>query len=187
MRKLKLQVQISADGFVAGPNGEMDWMLREMDGDLMDFVNDLTDSSDCIVMGRKLAEGFIPYWENVIANPQDPQYAFGQKMVHTPKVVFSRTLTKSFWDNTTLAKGELASAINKLKNGDGKDIIVYGGAGFVSNLIAENLIDELNLFINPAALGQGMQIFHGSIPLQLIRSRVFGCGIVVNTYQAKKA
>jgi len=68
MRKLKLQVQISLDGFVAGPSGEMDWLEWNLDDDLKGFINELTDTADCIVMGTKLAEGFIPYWQNVVAN-----------------------------------------------------------------------------------------------------------------------
>ena len=64
MRKLKLQIQLSIDGFIAGPNGEMDWMIWNWDDKLKDFVTQLTESTDTIVLGRKLAEGFIPYWRS---------------------------------------------------------------------------------------------------------------------------
>jgi dihydrofolate reductase len=74
MKKLKLQVQISVDGYIAGPNGEMDWMTWNHDADLLKYITDLTDSVDTMILGRKLAEGFIPYWTSIVANPQDPQY-----------------------------------------------------------------------------------------------------------------
>ena len=88
MRKLKLQMQLTIDGFVAGPNGELDWMDFDWDNTLKDYVTELTDSVDTIVMGRKLAEGFIPYWKNVTSNPADIQYDFGKKMTDKPKIVY---------------------------------------------------------------------------------------------------
>src|SRR3954470_22170097 len=160
MRKLKLQMQISVDGYVAGPNGELDWMTWDHDDQLLQFINDLTDSSDTILLGRKMTDGFVNYWEGVVNNqPDSPEYPFAKKMVDTPKVVFSKTLDTSKWNNTTLAKGELADEIANLKNRSGKDIIVYGGAGFVSSLIKEGHIDELNLFVNPVLINKGMRIF----------------------------
>ena len=86
-------------------------------------------------------------------------FHFAEKMVNTPKFVFSKTLEKSNWTNTTLVNGDLVEEINNLKNRDGKDILVYGGAEFVSNLIKENLIDEYHFIINPTAIGKGLTIF----------------------------
>lgn len=186
MRKLKLQVQLSVDGYVAGTNGEMDWMTWSWDDAIKKYVDDLIDSIDCILLGRKMAEGFITHWSNVIANPTDPEFLFGKKMTDTHKVVFTRTLGKSEWKNTVLAKGNLADEINQLKKQEGKDIIVYGGANFVSNLIQHGLIDELHLFINPAAIGKGMAIFKGKTNLKLIESTSFTCGIVVLKYETFK-
>jgi dihydrofolate reductase len=110
-------------------------------------------------------------------------------MIDTPKVVFSRTLKESIWENTTLAKGDYVDVINQLKNQPGGDIIVYGGATFVSSLIRANLIDEYNLFINPAAIGNGMAIFknlEGKQKLTLVESLPFGCGIVLIRYKTEK-
>lgn len=149
MRKLKLQVQRSLDGFIAGPNGEMDWMTFAWDDALKEYVKKLTEPVDCILLGRKLAEGFIPHWAGVAANPNDPEFAAGQKFTNTPKVVFTKTLEQSPWDNTELATGDLADEVTQLKKQDGNDIIVYGGADFVSSLIKEGLIDEYHLFVNP--------------------------------------
>jgi dihydrofolate reductase len=185
MRKLKIQVQISIDGYVAGPNHEMDWMAWNWDDELKDFVNDLHKPVDTILLGRGMADGFISHWTNVTQNPEDPSFEFARLMVDTPKVVFTKTLEESTWANTVLAKGNLADEINQLKNQSGGDIIVYGGAGFDASLIAENLIDELMLFVNPTAIGQGLKIFKGRTNLELVSAKPFACGITVMTYRPK--
>jgi dihydrofolate reductase len=186
MRKLKLQMQISVDGFVAGPEGQLDWMTWDLDEKLIQYITALTDSSDTILLGRKMTDGFVGYWTSVLRTPENPEYPFARKMMDTPKVVFSRTLSKSSWPNTILATGKLVDEILKLKKQTGEDIVVYGGAGFVSNLVNENLIDELNLFINPTAIGHGLKIFPGRTNLQLLKSQSYECGVVVNTYSPKK-
>lgn len=186
MRKLKLQIQISVDGFVAGPKGELDWMTWDWDDELKKYVYGLTDSVDTILLGRKMTEGFISYWTDVVTNkPNDTEYEFARKMVDIPKIVFTKTLNKSEWENTRLAKGYIVEEVNQLKQQGGKGIIVYGGAGFVSSLIQHNLIDEYHVFINPVAIGKGMAVFKNldsSFNLKLARSRAFDCGIVVNHY-----
>ncbi len=189
MRKLKLQVQMSLDGYVGGPNGELDWMTWQWDSELEAYVNALTDASDTILLGRKMTDGFVNYWTDVVNNqPESREYPFAKKMVDTPKVVFTKTVENSGWQNTTLAKGDLTEEVNQLKNQDGEDIIVYGGAGFVSSLIRAGLIDEYHLFINPTAIGNGMTIFgqvEGEKNLTLVKSQAFDCGIVVLSYTPK--
>lgn len=182
---------MTVDGFIATLDGEMDWMVWDWSDKLIEYVKELSEPVDCIVLGRKLAEGFIPYWAS---NPQGEDAIGIDKMNNTPKVVFTRTLDKSDpkvlkWKNTTMAKGDLVDEIMKLKNQDGKDIIAYGGAGFVSELIKHGLIDEYHLFINPAVLGNGMTIFNelkSRQYLTLIESRSFDCGIVVLHYEPKR-
>ena len=173
MRKLKLQVQMSVDGFIAGANGEMDWMLWNWDDALKQYVTRMTEDVDTILLGRKLAEGFIPHWA---ANPkQEGADVFN----HTPKVVFTKTLEKSEWVNTVLAKGDLAEEINGMKKRNGKNMIAYGGSKFVSALIKENLIDDYHLFINPTAVGKGMTIFNeleGKLNLELIKAQRLHAG-----------
>jgi len=186
MRKVKLQLQTSLDGYIADKDNGMAWITWNQDQDFIDEANGLIDTSDTIIMGRKLAEGFIPYWKELTAKPDDPQYTFAMKMTDTPKVVFSKTLQESDWGNTTVANGELRAEINKLKNEDGKDVIVYGGGSLVSALIKENLIDEYNLFVNPAILGKGMSIYQmleNTIQLKLLRSLQLNCGIIMLCYQ----
>lgn len=186
MRKLKLQVQMSIDGFIAGNNGEMDWMIWNWDDEIKKYVRELTEPIDCIIMGKNLAIGFIPYWGKVASNPDDLQYPFGKKMTDTHKVVFTRTLDKSEWDNTVLAKGDLIEEVNNLKQQTGKDIIAYGGATFVSSLIKARLIDDFHLFINPTALGAGMSIFKEMDAKQnfiLKKTMAFECGIALLQYE----
>ena len=189
MRKLKLQVQMSVDGYIAGPNGEMDFMVWDWDTELIKYVTEITELIDCIVLGRKLAQGFIPHWATVAANSDHPEFTAGKKFTDTDKVVFTKTLEKSEWDNTALAKGDLVDEITKLKKQDGKDIIAYGGATFVSALIKQGLIDEFHLLINPTAIGNGMTIFkelERRQNLTLVKSTSFDCGIVVLNYEPKR-
>jgi dihydrofolate reductase len=189
LRKLKLQVQISVDGFIAGPNGEMDWMVWNWDDKLKKYVSELTEPVDTIILGRKMTDGFVSYWSDIMTKPDDPFYAFAKKMIETPKVVFTKTLNKSQWANTAIATGYLTDEIMKLKSENGKDIIVYGGATFDSSLIKAGLIDEFHLFINPAAIGSGMAIFKHINETQkftLVKSTPFDCGIVELHYEPKR-
>lgn len=186
MRKLKLQVQITVDGFIAGPNGEMDWLKLPWTEDIIDYVRQNSDPVDTILLGKNLAQGFIPHWENVAKNSDDPEYEGGIKYSKTPKIVFTKTLHESIWNNTVLATGDLLEEVNALKNQNGGDLIVYGGASFVSALIKQGLIDEYHLFINPSAIGIGMPIFKelgNRQNLILIKSTSFDCGIVVLQYK----
>lgn len=179
---------MTIDGYIGGPNGELDWMVWQWDNELIKYVYEITEPVDCIVLGRKLAEGFIPYWASVASNPDDPEFTGGKKLTDTPKVVFTKTMDKSLWDNTVLAKGDLVDEIIQLKKQEGQDMIAYGGATFVSQLIKHNLIDEFHLFINPTAIGRGMTIFKdldNHLNITLIKSTSFDCGIVVHHYEPK--
>lgn len=190
LRKLKLQVQMSIDGCIAGPNGEMDWMVGLQDDKLNKYVNELTESFDTILLGRKMTDVFISYWSDVINKPDEPWYALAKKMIEIPKVVFTKTLNKSKWINTDIATGDLTDEIMKLKSRDGKDMVVYGGASFDSSLIKLGLIDEFLLFINPVAIGNGMTIFKDLNEIQkfnMVKSIAFDSGIVLLHYEARKA
>lgn len=183
MRKLKLQVQMTVDGYIAGKNGEMDWPTRDWDDKLKKYVGEITEPVDCILLGRKLAQGFIPYWAS------HPEQEGADKFNGTKKVIFTQTLEKSEWDHTVLAKGDLVEEIERLKRQDGKDIIAYGGVAFASALIKHGLIDEFHLFINPVAIGDGMSIFKeldSRQNLALVKSTPFDCGIVVLNYELQR-
>jgi dihydrofolate reductase len=190
LRKLKLHVAMSIDGCIAGPNGEMDWMVGLLDYKLIKYENEFMESIDTILLGRKMTDVFISFWSDVINKPDDPWYAFGKKMIEIPKVVFTKTLNKSKWINTDIATGDLTDEIIELKSRDGKDMVVYGGATFDSSLIKLGLIDEFLLFINPVAIGNGMTIFRDLNEIQkfdFVNSTVFDSGVVLLHYEARKA
>ncbi len=189
MRKLKLQMQMSIDGYVAGPNGELDWMTFSLDEKALARLNELTDSSDTILMGRKMTDGFINHWSSVLENPESPLYSFARKMIDIPKVVFSKTVKESKWANTTLANGDIVEEVENQKSRNGKDILVHGGAGFVSSLIQNNLVDEYHFLVNPVAIGKGMSIFGDSyerLNLRFIKSEAFSNGKVELCYEPQK-
>lgn len=197
MRKLILETQISLDGYVARNNGSTDWMIWNWgapwtwDPALREYHTDLTKSIDCILLSKQMAaEGFNDHWQNVTEDIKDPRYEFACHVIKTKKIVFSKTLTKSTpipdgWNNTDIAAGDFSKFINKLKAKSGKNIIVYGGASFVSSLIRSKLIDEFHFVVNPVLLGEGLSIFKevGEQKLKLIRSQMFGDGIVVLHYK----
>ena len=181
MRKLKLQVQMSIDGYMAGPEGEMDWLEWNWDDELKNYVIEITEPVDCILLGRKLAEGFIDTWKNLADDPDTVDDA-ARKMNDTAKVVFTKSIFKTEWENTKLEAGDIVQEVTTLKNQEGSDMIVYGGGTFVRTLIDAGLIDELHLFVNPTAIGQGMPVFGSLKNMKLIKSRPFDCGIVVLCY-----
>jgi len=177
VRTFKLQVQTTVDGYMAGPNGAMDWLTFPWTDDLNTYIDGLMTTVDCIVLGRKLAEGFIPAWA---AGPEGEDQASIDWMNNTPKVVISNSLNESPWENAVVAGGNLADTVNELKARQGGDMIAYGGGTLVSSLIAEGLLDELHLFVNPTATGAGMPVFaklEHNQQLRLVAARPFDCGI----------
>jgi dihydrofolate reductase len=186
VRKFKLQVQTTVDCYMAGPNGEMDWVTMPWSDDVSAYSQALHDPVDCIVLGRKLAEGFIPAWES--SPPGETQETIDM-MNRTPKVVISKTLTESPWNNAVVAS-DLVATVNQLKSEQGGDLIAYGGGTLVRNLIAEGLLDELHLFVNPTALGAGMAVFPDvgvAQRLHLVAATPFECGMTALHYQPQPA
>jgi dihydrofolate reductase len=190
MRKLKLQMQTSIDGFPQyGANDEQHWVIRAWD-EIKNYILDLANSCDTEIIGRRLAVDYIPYWLEANRRPDNPMYELAKIKVSQKKIVFSKSLDKSLWDNTELAKGDLVDEVYKLKKQNGKDIIVYGGTTFVSELISSGLIDKYHLFLNPVILGKkGVPIFdklESYRQLKLKRSLVYDCGIVLLHYEPKR-
>lgn len=190
-------MQLSLDGYVAAADGKSDWMVWNFgnnwawDEELRNYHTGLTASSDCVLLSRKMAEeGFIAHWANMAQNTSNPQAAFAANITKAQKVIFSKTAKlqyRSVWENTVLAKGDLATEVNGLKKQAGKDMIVYGGASFAAALIQARLIDEYHLVINPVILGSGIPIFTkaGRVGLTLMEARQYRCGVVVLIYQDK--
>ncbi len=190
MRKVKLQMNISIDGFVGRSNGEMDWVTFNWDGELRKYSLTNLERVDCIllILGRNPKMSFIPYWDSVADDPDNPDFAYGKKLTETPKIVFSKTLTDSEWANTKVVNGEVVEEITRLKKGEGNDMMVFGGASFASTLIKHRLIDEYHLLVNPVAIGSGLPIFKeldGKQNMTLVKSRSFDCGIVWLHYEPK--
>lgn len=188
MRRLKLQMQLSADGMV-GTRTQTDRGHFNWDAEVRQYSIANATNVDCILLGRKTATGFIPYWETVADNPKDADFEFGKLVTDTPKFVFSRTLQRSEWPNATVLNGEIAGSVNQLKKQSGKDVLVYGGSGFVTSLIEHNLIDEYHLLVNPIALGNGQTIFGGladTLRLTLVTNRAFSCGTVLLCYEPRR-
>lgn len=179
-------MQISLDGFNStGPNDEQKWVTWAWD-EIKPYVLDLANSCDTELIGRKLAVDYIPFWLETLTQPESMMYEAAKIKADQRKIVFTRTLDESPWENTELAKGDLKEELEKLKNQPGKDIIVYGGSSFVADLVRENLIDEFHLFINPIAIGKGIPIFdklESWQHLHLRRSIAFDCGIVLLQYE----
>jgi dihydrofolate reductase len=190
MRKIKLQMQLTLDGFVGGPNGELDWMQWDWDETLKDYVTDLTNSADTILLGRKTGEGMAVYWPTVASNPESKEedLFMADKLNYSPKIVFSATVSTINWTNVRVTN-DIVEEVKQLKQQPGKDILIYGGAGIVSSFIKENLIDEYHLFVNPVAIGKGKPIFNNledMLKLNLVKATISSVGIVVLCYRPEK-
>jgi len=191
MKKLILQMQMSVDGFVGADAGHR-WQLWEWgndngwDDELKRDFNAVFENVDTILLSRKMAEeGYLGHWGRAARNhPKDPFYAFARRIVEARKVVLSDRLEKSAWERTSVASGDLPREVGALKAGGGGDMAVFGGAGFASALIAAGLVDEFQLFVNPAVLGHGRRIFEqgGFARLRLVGSKPYACGMVVSRY-----
>jgi dihydrofolate reductase len=185
MRKLKLAMQMTVDGFVAGPNGENDWVFLpgKQDPAALQFTIDLAGSCDIILSGSKLANGWVDHWQNVADNqPDSPWNPFAKLMVNMRKIVFTRSHAEITGPNVEVESRDLATVVNELKNQQGKDILVYGGVEFVSSLVRENLIDEYYMIVNPVAIGSGLSIFKERKIMQLESSVAYTNGKVLNKY-----
>jgi dihydrofolate reductase len=149
-------------------------------------IRALTEPVDCIVLGRNLAEGFIPHWA---AQSEGEDQSSVDKINNTHKVVISNTLTESPWDKTVVAGGDLAETVNRLKAAPGGDMIAYGGGTLASALIAGGLPEELHLFVNPTAIGAGIPVFGADArqQLRLVTAQPFDCGITALHFGPKRS
>ncbi len=186
MRKLKLQLQMTVDGFAAGPNGENDWVFvpGAQDPAALQSTTDIAASCDTILAGSKLMGGFLGHWENVADNqPDSPWNPFAKLMVSHRKIIFSRNPETTVpGRNIEMENGDLATVVNQLKSQPGKDLLVYGGIGFVSSLISLNLIDEYYLVINPVVIGSGLSVFKERKTLKLESTTAYTNGKILSKY-----
>ena len=186
MRKVKLQMQLSIDGFVAGPNGEMDWI--NVNDEIFDYVGNKTDEADTALYGQVTYQMMEAYWpaagQQPNATKHDKQHSAWYNKV--AKVVLSKTMKDTNLKNTTVIGNNIATEITKLKQQPGKNIIIFGSPAAVHSLTFEKLVDDYWLFINPILLGEGVPMFKGiseQIKLKLITSHTFSCGVVCLHYE----
>jgi len=186
MRHLIFFMHTSLDGFVAGPNGEMNWI--KVDEEIFDFVATMTDKADTALYGRTTYEMMQGYWPTAgdapDASKHDKEHSAWYKQVS--KVVLSTTLSEEGLENTTVISDQLADNINTIKQQDGKNILIFGSPRASHSLLAEGLVDEFWLFVNPVLLGEGMPLFKGvkeTTQLKLVESKTFGCGVIGLHYE----
>ncbi len=183
MRKVIYSPMVSLDGFVEGPNREIDWGI--VDEELHSYINDQHRQIDTYLFGRRMYE-VMTYWETVGADPSNPEYVleFARIWKRIFKIVYSKTLDR-VQSNTRLSRGSVVEEIAELKAQPGQDISV-GGATIAASLHKAGLIDEYRLFINPVVLGAGTPMFPASdhqIKLQLVETHTFHSGVVMLRYQ----
>jgi dihydrofolate reductase len=181
MRKLIYSMSASLDGFIAGPDGAIDWSVP--DEELFRFHHRQVQEIGVHLCGRRLYETMV-YWETAEESPlAAEQVAFARTWKALPKVVFSTTL-ESVVGNTRLAGDGVGEEVTRLKEQPGKDVAV-GGAGLARACMELGLIDEWRLFVSPLLLGGGTPYFpplEKRISLELIETRTFGSRVVYLRY-----
>lgn len=182
MRRLVVFNSETLDGYFTDSNGDMSWAHKN-DPEWTAFVADNARGGGTLLFGRITYELMARYWPTPAAAKNDPVVA--ERMNSLPKVVFSRTMDKASWNNTTVAK-EAGSEVRKLKNESGPDLVLMGSGRIVSQLASEGLIDEYQIVVNPIVLGKGRTMFEGikeKLNLKRTRTRAFANGNVLSCYE----
>ncbi len=185
MRKLISFMHISLDGFVAGPNGEMDWI--KVDEEIFDYVGKRISEGDIALYGRVTYQMMENYWPTAADKPNaskhDMEHAKWYSNVR--KVVLSKTMKDANLPNTTIISDNLSDSINEIKQQGDKEILLFGSPTATHTLIQLNLIDGYWLFVNPIILGRGIPLFvdiKDKIKLNLLTTRQFTCGVTELNY-----
>jgi dihydrofolate reductase len=192
-RKIIAALNVSVDGFIEGPNGEMDWVMMEDDETWRDLFEMLTHV-DTFILGRVMYPGYEQYWLAVLADPDailplsgrvasKNEIAFAHLADSRQHLVLSRTMDKVAWKTTRVVRD--VDEIRKMKQQPGKDMYAVGGAMLVSSLMNLGLVDEVKLFVNPLILGGGKALFKDvkdRHALKLVQAKPFKSGRVSLTY-----
>jgi dihydrofolate reductase len=186
MRKIISFMHISLDGFVAGPNGEMNWI--NVDQEIFDYVGMRISKGDTSLYGRVTYQMMESYWptagDKPTATKHDIEHSMWYNKVH--KVVLSKTMENTGLTNTTIISDNLPDRIYEIKQQTGDDILLFGSPTATHSLIQQNLIDGYWLFVNPIILGQGIPLFvdiKDKIKLKLLpTTRQFTCGVTELNY-----
>lgn len=189
MRKLVLSEHVSLDGFVAGPKGEMDWI--NVDEELFDFTGRLTDQADTAIYGRVTYQMMESYWPTAGSKPDasahDKEHSEWYNKVD--KIVLSRSLHGQKAANTTVISDQVGEQVKQIKNGPGRDILMFGSPSAAHALMRHDLIDEYWLFVNQVLLGQGIPLFFGvqeKAGLKLNLCHAFSSGVVGMHYTRER-
>ncbi|MFA7405266.1 MAG: dihydrofolate reductase family protein [Pelobacteraceae bacterium] len=185
MRNILFQMMISVDGFFEGPNRELDWHV--VDEGFINYAVELLDSVDAILFGRVTYLMMAAYWQTPTAIANNPIVA--ERMNSLPKFVFSPTLEKVEWQNTTLVNGNIAEEVAHLKQKPGKDMVIFGSSDLAVALTKLGMIDEYRIIVNPVVLGSGKTLLEGfneRLGLTLIDTQTFSSGNVLLRYRPAK-
>jgi dihydrofolate reductase len=182
-------MHISLDGFVAGPNGELNW--AKVDEELFDYIGKRISQSDAALYGRVTYQMMESYWPTAAdapdASKHDVEHSKWYKNAH--KIVLSNTLPEESLTNTTIINGNLTERINQIKQQEGEDILLFGSPTATHELIKQDLIDGYWLFLNPIILGQGVPLFvdvKDRTNLKLLNTRQFTSGVIEVNYVVER-
>jgi len=184
MRRLVVFNNVTLDGYFSGMKGDISWAKGNQDAEFKAFAAENAKGGGVLVFGRITYELMMSYWPTPDAIKNDPIVA--ERMNNLPKVVFSKTLNKASWNNTTLVKGDPAAEIRKMKKEPGEDMAIMGSGSIVSQLTQARLIDEYQIVMNPVVVGKGRTMFEGveeMLSLKLTNTRTFGNGNVLLCYE----
>ena len=191
MRNIISCVHITLDGFVAGPNGEMNWI--KVDEEIFDYIGKRIAGTDSALYGRKTYEMMEGYWPDAgkapDASKHDIEHSAWYNKAH--KIVLSKSLKGQSLPNTTFISDNLKERINEIKGGQGSEILVFGSPTATHSLMKEGLIDGYWLFVNPILLGQGIPLFKDvkeRIDLKLSPvTRQFASGVTELNYVVERS
>ncbi len=184
MRKIILMMSVSLDGFIEGPNRELDWHL--VDEEVHSHFNDELSSKGAFLSGRVTHELMADFWPTADLDPASSptMVEYARIWRDTPKVVYSRTLEEAGW-NTTIVREVVPDEVRELKEQAGGDLML-GGADLAETFLKHDLVDEYRLYLHPVIIGQGKRLFpplESRIHVQLAETRVFGNGVVLLRYE----
>lgn len=188
MRKIILMMSVSLDGFIEGPDRELDWHM--VDDELHSHFNEQLSAMGAFLNGRVTYELMAGFWPTADTDPSStgPMVEFASIWRDMPKIVFSKTLGRADW-NTTVVRDVVAEEVMELKAQPGGDLVL-GGADLAAAFMRHDLIDEYRLYVHPIVIGQGKPLFKPSdarIDLRLAETRTFGNGVVLLRYQRPAA
>src|SRR5215467_3499723 len=180
MRKVIASPFTSLDGFMSGPNGEIEWNTPYFDEEMESFVEEVLGSVDTLLFGRVTYEWFAQFWPNEGVK-QDPGHA--SLMNSLPKIVFSKTLEKAEWNNSRIVRDHIPEEIARLKAQPGKDMVIDGSPSLIHSFAQMGLIDEYRIRLHPVVLGSGKPLFKDKTTLKLVEARPFRSGVVLLRYE----